>query len=591
MNRLHDKNGKSAIPGSNRNEVPDARLLKGSDPDQRIKISLYARRNPHPSVQLLSEVQKLMTELPGKRRYLNDAEFNEIYGADQTDLDKIASWAQNNKLTVLEKNLAQRRVQVEGAIGDVSAVFEVQLNEYEHVTLGHFRGRKGLIYLSAEVAGLIEGVFGLDTRPVGQSRIRRRRSMQVKWDGSQTKPDSGKRADKSAAANPTPPWPGTFFPPQVAQLYSYPAGYDGTGQNVAIFAFNGPNKAQQGGYSLTALQNYFVKVLGQVTPSITDVVVSGPGNDPGPDTQASEQNGDSTGEVMLDMCTVGAVAPGAKIFMYFTEFTSKGWADALNEAIAGKNAISVISNSYGNPEQDPNSAWTKMAVTVVNQALEASVAKGITIFSASGDDGSSDEGKGQPEVDFPASSPYVLGVGGTKLVASTGASLVITSETVWNELLQNEGAGGGGISVVFSKPSYQDGVNVPVSAAPPHVIGRGVPDVSAVADPNTSLVIMHIDGKQLEAVGGTSAAAPMWAGLIARINQGLGANCGYLNTLLYTRFPAGVLRDITSGNNGAYTAGPGWDACTGLGSPQGTNLLSALSGKKVSRAKAKKKGK
>jgi len=281
---------------------------------------------------------------------------------------------------------------------------------------------------------------------------------------------------------------------------------------------------------------------------------------------------------MLDMCVVGSVAPGANIFMYFTEFTSQGWLDALNQAITDDNNIAVISISYGNPEDDPRGAWTKMGVQQVNQALEAAAAKGITICCASGDDGSSDQVRRGAHVDFPASSPYVLGVGGTKLVASNANPPTISSETVWNEIVNSEGATGGGVSAVFAKPTYQNAVNVPSSANPPHHVGRGVPDVAAVADPETGVVVMHIDGQNLESIGGTSAAAPMWAALIARLNQGLKARCGFLNPVLYTRFSKGVLHDITVGNNGQYSAGLGWDACTGLGSPQGVQLLNALNG-------------
>jgi len=274
---------------------------------------------------------------------------------------------------------------------------------------------------------------------------------------------------------------------------------------------------------------------------------------------------------------VGSVAPGANIFMYFTEFTSQGWVDALHKAITDDNAISVISISYGNPEDDPQGAWSKMGVRIVNQAFQAAAAKGITICCASGDDGSSDQVAQGAHVDFPASSPFVLGVGGTRLVAASGTPATIAKESVWNELLQEEGAGGGGISSVFTKPAYQNAVKVPTSANPPHRIGRGVPDVAAVADPETGVVVMHVDGTQLEVIGGTSAAAPLWAALIARLNQGLGARCGYLNPVLYAKCASGVLRDITIGNNGAYSAAPGWDPCTGLGTPDGQRLLHALS--------------
>jgi kumamolisin len=307
------------------------------------------------------------------------------------------------------------------------------------------------------------------------------------------------------------------------------------------------------------------------------VVVSGPGNDPGPDTSASDRQGDSTGEVMLDACVVGSVAPGAHIFMYFTEFTTQGWVDALQEAIAGDNDIAVISISYGNPEDDPQGAWTAAGVQTVNEAFQAAIAAGITICCASGDDGSSDGVASGAHVDFPASSRYVLGVGGTKLTASSLSPPEIASEMAWNEMAQGAGAGGGGISALFTKPAWQDGVNVPPSVNPPHQVGRGVPDVAADADPYSGVVVMHINGKQLEPIGGASAATPLWASLIARLNQGLNARCGFINPTLYTKCEHGVLKDITTGNNGAYAAGPGWDACTGLGTPQGQNLLKALS--------------
>lgn len=554
---------KFAIPGSRRPAIPEAKLLGRSNPAQRITLSIYARQNPHPPSATVRSLDALSTDLPGKRRYLNKEEFNSVYGADPADLEKISDWAKANKLEVLDSSVAMRRVQVQGTIQDIEHAFSTELNEYEHPHDGQYRGREGELHVPSDLLGIVDGVFGLDTRRVG--RPRRRRSIR-------TVPLASLKAAPASA------FPGAFFPPQVAQLYSYPANLDGSKQNIAIFAFNGtPDPDPHGGYSLSALKNYFENVLGGKTPFIKDVVVQGPGNDPGPDSPASEQQGDSTGEVMLDMCVVGSVAPGANIFMYFTEFTSKGWVDALHEAMADDNNIDIVSISYGNPEDDPRGAWSKMGVRVVNQAFQAAIAKGITICCASGDDGSSDQERRGAHVDFPASSPYVLGVGGTKLVATSGAPPTIAEETVWNELMQDAGAGGGGVSSVFSKPSYQNGVKVPPSANPPHKIGRGVPDVAAVADPETGVVVVHVDGKNLEQIGGTSASAPLWAALVARLNQGLGANCGFLNPVLYARFANGVLRDITVGDNGAYSAGPGWDACTGLGTPDGQRLLHALS--------------
>ena len=563
-----------AIPGSNRLAVPLAKLLKKSDPKLQIKVSIYARQNPAAPGKSRSPLVALNNSLPRDRKYLSDGEFNSTFGADPADLAKNAAWARTSKLKVLDSSVPMRRVLVRGSIRDIGKAFGVELNDYQHPQTGRFRGRVGQIYVPADLSGVVQGVFGLDTRNVGRPRIRRGnfRPVDIETLGLGSKKKGG------PAAAPASPFPGAFFPPEVAQLYDYPTQLTGSGQNVAIFAFNGTGPDPRGGYKLPALQNYFEKVLGGDTPTIANVVVQGPGNDPGPDTNASSNQGDSTGEVMLDMCVVGSVAPGANIFMYFTEFTSQGWVDALNEAITDDNQISVISISYGNPEDDPQGAWTAMGVQNVNVAVQAAAAKGITICCASGDDGSSDDDPSGAHVDFPASSPFVLGVGGTNLVASSGAPPTIQSETVWNELLHSEGATGGGVSDVFTKPSYQNSVNVPPSANPPHDIGRGVPDVAAVADPVTGVVVMDIDGKHLEQIGGTSASTPLWASLIARLNQGLNARCGFLNPLLYGRFSTGVLRDITVGNNGAYSAGPGWDACTGLGSPNGDQLLNALSG-------------
>jgi kumamolisin len=198
---------------------------------------------------------------------------------------------------------------------------------------------------------------------------------------------------------------------------------------------------------------------------------------------------------------------------------------------------------------------------------------GVTVLAASGDSGSTDGSTDNtPNVDFPSSSPYVVGCGGTRLTLS-GAK--ITAEVAWNELAAGEGATGGGVSGFFALPTYQQQAGVPKS--PSGFVGRGVPDVSGDADPETGYNVI-VDGSAT-VIGGTSAVAPLWAGLLARINQSLGKNVGYVNPLLYAAKSAATFHDITSGTNGTYSAGPGWDACTGLGSPDGTTLLVSLGGK------------
>ena len=200
---------------------------------------------------------------------------------------------------------------------------------------------------------------------------------------------------------------------------------------------------------------------------------------------------------------------------------------------------------------------------------------GVSVFCAAGDDGSSDRVPGGAAyTDFPASSPAATGCGGTRLTLQNAR---IVSETVWNNGPGN-GATGGGVSGTYPLPAYQNAAGVPGSANPPHRLGRGVPDVCAVADPQTGYQV-RVDGMDT-VIGGTSAVSPLWAGLTARLNQALsvetpGFRLGFLNPRLYALREG--FNDVTDGNNGAYSARPGWDACTGLGSPDGEALLAALS--------------
>jgi kumamolisin len=275
---------------------------------------------------------------------------------------------------------------------------------------------------------------------------------------------------------------------------------------------------------------------------------------------------------MLDIEVAGAVAPGATIVVYFAPNTDSGFLDAINQAVDDKqNNPSVISISWGGPE----STWTSQSLQSYNSALEAASAVGVSVCVAAGDNGASDGvDDGLEHVDFPASSPYALACGGTHLV---GSGTSISSEVVWNDLPSN-GATGGGVSATFPLPTWQANANVPPSVNPGNFVGRGVPDVAGDADPFTGYQV-DVDGSNI-VVGGTSAVAPLWAGLIACFNSALKASVGYLNPTLYQSVAAlaGTFHDITSGNNDGYSAGPGWDACTGWGSPNGAAILSSLGG-------------
>jgi kumamolisin len=345
---------------------------------------------------------------------------------------------------------------------------------------------------------------------------------------------------------------------------------------------NSQGTATGGGYATSDLDAFFEN-LGIPVPDVTAVGVDGGANVPG-------QDADADGEVTLDIEVAGSVAPGAKIAVYFGPNTDDGFIQVLTTAIHDDvRKPSIVSISWGQAEETA----TSQMLQGLQQALQEAAALGVTVCVAAGDNGSADEQQngwdGKPHVDFPASSPYSLACGGTSL--NSGSQKGAPIEVVWNKGTQG-GATGGGVSNFFAQPSYQSAVNVPAPPAPTsgNSNGRGVPDVAGDADPYTGYNI-YVSGKA-QVFGGTSAVAPLYAGLLARINQSLttaGGNVvGFANPLLYPLENSGsgssvVFRDVTSGNNdiyddlnGEYPAGPGWDPCTGLGSIDGANLLAAL---------------
>jgi kumamolisin len=339
--------------------------------------------------------------------------------------------------------------------------------------------------------------------------------------------------------------------PEIARIYNFPTQFDGSGQTIGLLEFGG-------GYRAAELAAYFLTAHLPM-PQVTEVPVGGVRNKPGDVAD---------GQVTLDIEIVGTIAPKANIRVYFSQFTGKGVADAVSQAVA--DGVSIISIGWGMPESE----WGEADVQAINRALQRAAEKGATVVAAAGDGGVTDRVKdGNPHVDFPASSPWVLAVGGTKVVTSAHQ---IVSETVWND--KGGGATGGGVSERFDRPAWQAGVQAP--ARKDGKGGRAVPDVAALADPSSGALVRL--GGQRTVVGGTSVSAAVWAGLLALVNQGLGHNVGHLNPLLYQKAgPAGVLQSVTQGDNSTdgvkgYSAGPGWNPVAGWGSPNGTKLLEWL---------------
>jgi kumamolisin len=518
------------LAGSERAPMNGAREIGPANPNETVDVTIRLRsRAGNKPVVDPGEFTKPIA----KRKIFSRQEFEQRHGADPADIARIEAFAQENKLTVKEKSAARRTVILSGTVAALSQAFGVELKQYQHPTAGNYRGRVGTIQLPAEIHDAVEGVFGLDNRPAAKPHFRRRRQRAGARDASGT----------------------SYTPAQVGELYDFPTGLDGTGECIALLELGG-------GFNPTDLTNYWSQVGLTETPTVTAVSVGKGSNSPG------DPNG-ADGEVMLDIEVSGSIAPGAKIVVYFAENTDAGFLNAITTAIHDTtNTPSILSISWGGPE----STWTTQAMTSMDQAFQSAAAMGVTVLVAAGDDGSTDGvTDGQQHVDFPASSPNVLACGGTTL---EGSGSTISSETVWNELANNEGATGGGVSGFFALPSYQSGSGVPASSNPQGFVGRGVPDVAGDADPTTGYNTL-VDG-QSGVIGGTSAVAPLWAGLIALINQGIGKPAGFINPLLYQNAGAGGFNDITSGNNGACNAGPGWDPCTGLGSPIGVKIAASL---------------
>src|SRR5579863_5303429 len=379
------------LPGSERAALPGAAAAGSLDTSARAEVTLVLRRR--------AELPEDVITGPGA---LTSDELAERYGADPADVALVTQVMQSRGLEVTEVHPATRRIKVAGTLAALESTFGTSLSQVNSTDatgreVTH-RYREGALYVPAALDGVVTAVLGLDTRPAARPHFRPR---------------------AAAAA-------GTSYPPnQVADIYQFPPGTTGAGQTVAVIELGG-------GFSTSDLSSYFGG-LGIAVPSITAVGVDGAANAPGSDPNGADV------EVALDIDVIGAVAPGAKQLVYFAPNNGdQGFVDAISDAASATPAPIAISISWGQSED----SWTAQGLSAMNAAMSDAAALGVTVCAAAGDNGSGDAvTDGEPHCDFPASSPYALGCGGTKLESSGGA---ITSEVVWNETASNEGAGGGG---------------------------------------------------------------------------------------------------------------------------------------------------
>jgi len=568
------KTARKPVPGSEKSAPPRAAAAGKLDPNQRIEISVLVR--PRTDTRGAMESRDFTSPELSSRQYVSREALAAERGASPEDIAKVEAFARDHNLTVVQTSIPRRTVKVSGTLADLEAAFQPNLKQ---VKVGGrvIRARSGPISVPTDLANIIVAVLGFDNRPAVQPHL-------VYRDGPPAAPKSAKTSTNGRAKptrgervlRPRNAPDGSFKPTEVAKLYNFPAGLNGKGQTIAIIELNdtdAQNHPTGTGFSASDLKAYF-QAIGVPLPHVAAVGVDGGANVPGPDPNAD-------GEVMLDIEVAGAVAPGANIAVYFAPNTDQGFVDALTTAVHDNvRKPSVVSISWGAQEE----AWTDQALAAFDQALQDAAAMGVTVCCAAGDDGSSDirtpsQRDGHPHVDFPAADPFALACGGTKLL---GSGTQIQSEVVWNE---GTSGTGGGVSNHFARPAYQAHASVPKS--PKGKKGRGVPDIAGDADPQTGYQVRLVGG-QNAVIGGTSAVAPLWAGLVALLNQKLTSvgkpPIGFCNPFLYNSLshahPA-ALHDIIQGNNdieglGKYKARKGWDACTGLGTPDGEKLLTAL---------------
>lgn len=435
---------------------------------QQISVAVSLKlRNTAELDHFLAAVSTPGNQLYG--HYLTPAQFAARYAPTQADVDHVVAFLRAQGLTTTVS--ANRQVvDARGTTAQIAKAFGTHESAYYDASRAkQFFANDAAASLPLDVASVVQGVSGLNNSTVRTTRIARPQSAVA----------------NNATPNATPS--GTT-PAQYDGAYNLnKVGADGTGVKVALWEFDGYKSS-----NLTTYDNQF----GLSGPAVTTVAVDGQNYDSAP--------GQGQGEVELDSEIVRGVAPKATQLVYEAPNSDQGEIDMAAKIVAD-NQVSVISISWGSCEPDT----TASSMTAVDNSFKQAAAQGISIYSASGDDGSRDctrstSGSSVVSVDFPASDTYVTGVGGTNLQLS-GTSY--SSESAWS-------TAGGGVSTVFGKPSWQTGTGVTGTM-------RTVPDVSSNADPASGFAI-YTQGTSApgwQVYGGTSAAAPLWSGYTALFNQ------------------------------------------------------------------------
>jgi subtilase family serine protease len=488
---------------------------------------------------------------PNYKKFLTPDQFATKFAPSQEAVNQVTDFAKAQGLNVDEVTSDHKFVKVSGSVDQVEKAFDITINDYQNSNGDKYFANASEPMVPDFLQNIISGVHGL--------------SSEAKYKhASVTKPSSfnqpfvaGKPNTATAHAGSGPS--GGYTPTELRSAYDIAplnsAGYNGTGQSVALMELDGYSQT-----NITQFVNYYG--LGSPTPS--KILVDG----------YNGAAGSGQIEVELDIEVINAIAPKANVAVYEGPNTGQGLIDVYQK-IANDNTSKSISVSWGICEAQSTTAEMNSLHTIFSQYAS----QGQSIFDASGDDGAYDCGTTALAVDSPANDPYVTGVGGTNLTLSGGS---YSSEKVWsNTSTSPKSGGGGGLSTVYAKPTWQTGTGTTNSYSNGK---RQVPDVSAAADPATGYSVYSAGS--WTSVGGTSAAAPLWAGIAAINNQYALANgkavLGQANPTLYKMFnttqtyPA--FHDITTGTNLYYPATAGYDLATGIGTPDAYNLIRDING-------------
>jgi kumamolisin len=545
--------------------VPMPRMLPGHVPDvvaRRLAV-LLGHHNPHASLRLAiglrlrhrAALRRFLRALddPASADYhhfLTQQQANQRFDPTVAQERAVERWLQSSGLTVMHTYPNHLIVDVRGTVAQIERLLHLSIKNYRLTVRG-----KGRTFFApatnptvpASVSAIVQSITGLDSYP------------RIHLLGNGT-------------AHGAPP----YYPQDFANAYNvnplWNAGYTGSGQHIAVTLWTLPP-------SDSTLQ-HFTTVTGAAVATQANgglKVIPVDGGSKAPDD----------GEAAMDIEYTSGLAPGATVDYYEVPTdssgngTDQGLEDALERAGTDGNKNQQISNSWGGCE---GSSTDDPFTHATSNVFQANAATGHTYLFASGDNGSwcdpDGSGTGQdPFPGYPTSSPYVLSVGGTRFNGPVGTSW--PGETGWTYCADcsngdPEGSGGG-YSALFARPSWQQGNGLADNGM------RGYPDIAAAADPQTGAYVCFGANATCNRIGGTSLATPLWAGMIALLNNYLaaqGGTVGFLAPLLYrlagTSPPYAPFHDITTGVNGGYEATVHWDEVTGWGSPNLYNLARDL---------------